>query len=145
MTAKRGFSHVEAIISFVIFIAFLVFAFVFFSPFQSGRTLRSTSDYAWREVAGATEQPLEIYSVVINPSASMFVSIAISGTPSGWNAIIVDNNGDPVLSYTKPDGTVHFNREANTFVRLKFAQDFPAGDSSISGNLLNPATDYEIS
>ena len=149
MTVKRGFGHVEAIISFVIFIAFLVFAFVFFSPLQSGRTLKSTSDYAWREVADATEQPLEMYSVAIinSPLIPRLIAITISGTPSSWKATVEDKDGVPIIPvYTPVDGVVHFDRQANTFVRIKFAQDFAAGDSSIVGTTpLSLDTDYNIS
>src|SRR3989344_9185095 len=117
MTAKRGFSHVEAIISFVIFIAFLVFAFVFFSPFQSGRTLRSTSDYAWREVAGATEQPLEIYSVVIGTLIPVGnIGITIPGVPAGISATVEPSNGNPIDSYTDSSGIVYFLKPSNNFV-----------------------------
>ena len=145
MNKKRGFGHVEAILTFVIFVGFLIFAFVFFSPFESGRTLKSTLDYAWREVADVTEKQLEVYSVAITDSlASQLVAIAISGTPAGWNAAVENSSGNPISSYTDLSGNVNFDRGINNFfVRIKFAEDFAAGNT-ISGTQLSQ-NQYNIS
>ncbi len=143
MDGKKGFGHVEAIISFVIFIAFLVFAFSFFSPFQSGRTLTSSLDYAWREVAEATKIDLEIYSVYItNPSAPSLVTIMIPSSPSGINASVEDGNGVSLVSYTDSIG-VHFQKPVNNFVRIKFAEDFVKGISINGTPLVN--SEYVVS
>ncbi|MEK6847098.1 MAG: hypothetical protein AABY16_02940 [Nanoarchaeota archaeon] len=141
MSEKRGFGHVEAILSFVIFIAFLVFAFIFFSPFQSGRTLTSSLDYAWREVADASNIDLEIYSVYIN-SANQIIAIAIPGAPA-MNATVEDSNSNAVASYTDLSGNVNFQKPPNNFVRIKFGEDFVQGNL-ISGILL-ANTEYTVS
>ncbi len=143
MDGKRGFGHVEAIMAFVIFIAFLVFAFTFFSPFQSGRTLTSSLDYVWREVADATKIDLEIYSVYINNAVAFSpVTISIPSAPVGMNASVEDSQGNNIASYTDSAG-VHFQKPIDNFVRVKFAEDFVKG-SPISGTLLRNS-DYSVS
>ena len=141
MVCKRGFGHVEAILSFVIFISFIVFAFVFFSPFQSNRTLQSTLDYAWREITDVTEQDLKTYSLVIDSSAPI-VAIAIPGV-SGFNASVQNSSGSAVPSYTDSAGAVHFQKPINSFARILFAPRFTAG-TTLTGVLL-PAANYSIS
>lgn len=142
MNRKRGFGHVEAIMSFVIFIAFLVFAFTFFSPFQSGRTLTSSLDYAWREVADATKIDLESYSIYItNQNVPSLVTLSIPSAPTGLNASVEDSNGIAIASYTDGLG-VHFQKPANNFVRVKFAEDFVKGNQ-IAGALLGDS-DYSV-
>ena len=142
MIKKGGFGHVEAILSFVIFIGFIVFAFVFFSPFESNRTLTSSLDYAWREVADASNMDLESYSVYIT-AVSSAVAIAISGAPAGVNAAVEDGNGNAVASYTDLSG-VHFHKPLNNyFVRIKFGEDFVQGNPII-GTLLS-VSDFSVS
>ncbi len=142
MFEKRGLGHVEAILSFVIFIGFLVFAFVFFSPFESGRTLTSSLDYTWREVSGFSEVNLEIYSIYITSTNSV-VAIAIPGAPNNMNAAVEDKNGGVIASYTDLSGNVHFAKPANNFVRIKFGPDFMRGNQ-ITGIPLT-AIDYTVS
>lgn len=135
MVFKRGLGHVEAVITLVIFIGFLIFAFTFFSPFRTSRTLTSTLDYAWREVTDFTSENIETYSVVIDSSAPPIVLIAIPGTDDR-NATVLDSSGKSVQSYTDKTG-VHFGKPSDNFAVLQYSNNFDKGDSSISGNLLS--------
>lgn len=144
MLYKKGLGHVEAILSFVIFIGFLVFAFVFFSPFHSGRTRESTLEYAWRELGDVTAEQLDSYSVFITQqNAPPLIAIAIPNIPANWKATVQDRTGVPIASYTDNGGTVHFQRPTDNFVRIKYSPSFLAG-SGPSGTLL-PTSDYSIS
>ncbi len=144
MIKRRGLGHVEAILSFVIFIGFIVFAFVFFSPFESNRTLKSTSDYAWREVSDFSSVDLEIYSVyVAYDNAPALIAIAVVSAPAGWNATVEDSSENVVPSYTDLNGVVHFQRPVNNFVRIKFGPDFANGSGS--AGFLIPIQNYSIS
>ena len=83
---KRGISHVEVIMSFVLFFGFVSFAFYFFSPFESGRTLDSSLDYAFDEVLENVSTTLESYSVVFPTGCSdqtVKIDSAISGNYFG--------------------------------------------------------------
>ena len=72
MKNKRGLGHIEAILAFVLFIGFLIFAFYFFSPFSGGnRLLDSSIDYAFREININTSIDMESYSVVINNDVNL--------------------------------------------------------------------------
>ena len=92
---KRGLSHIEFVISFIIFIGFLVFAFVFFNPLQSNRTIESTLDYAWLEVSEEARDVAETYSVSIDPAqvALSLVSLEIPGISPEYNASVEDIDG----------------------------------------------------
>lgn len=79
---KRGISHVEVIVSFVLFLGFVGFAFYFFSPFESGRTLDSSLDYAFDEVVENVSTTLESYSVVFPPDCTD-TTVKIDGAISG--------------------------------------------------------------
>ncbi len=141
---KRGLSHIEFIISFVIFIGFILFAFVFFNPLQSERTLKSSMDYAWIEVARETQEKIEFYSVSINSSVlEDKVAIKISGIPSGYNSSVEDVDGNFVESYFDQDG-VNFDRRGKNFFRIKYSPIFQNGQNVIAGSKLN-GNEYYIS
>src|SRR3989344_252471 len=131
---KRGLSHIEFVISFVIFVAFIAFAFMFFSPLQSNRTLKSTLDYAWLEIDDATKSNLETYSIFVTSGNTGNIGIDISGIPSDYNASVEDSSGSPILSY-KDNGVVYFSKPSDNFVRIKYSPIFSNGNS-FSGNLL---------
>ncbi|MEK6810964.1 MAG: hypothetical protein AABX96_00485 [Nanoarchaeota archaeon] len=144
MGERRGLSHIEFVISFVIFVVFIAFAFMFFSPLQSNRTLKSTLDYAWLEVDDATKNKLETYSVFITSGASGGDEVAvIIDVPNDYNASVEDIEGKLIDSYKSPNGAVHFSNPDENFVRIKYSPVFPNG-APINGTLLG-ADDYSIS
>ena len=111
------------IMSFVLFLGFIGFAFYFFSPFQSGRTLDSSLDYAFDEVVGATETTLESYSIVLG-SEYGGDHITISGSLGG-KLMVVNREGvqlehyglagnDICFIYLDRFITIHFNEEFST-------------------------------
>lgn len=144
MGERRGLSHIEFVISFVIFIAFIVFTFVFLNPLQSNRTLKSTLDYSWIELGDSTKSYLETYSVAINPIVTQNkIAIDINGIPSNFNASVEDSRGIIISSYMDSNGYVHFSRPQDNFVRIKYSKEFPNVPATL-GTLLTPV-DYTIS
>ena len=140
MFFRKGFGHVEAVITLVIFIAFIVFAFTFFSPFRASRTLTSTLDYSWREVNDFTSNNLVSYSVVISPTAPSSISILIPG--SNLNASVLDSSGKAISSFNNQFG-VHFTKPLDNFVVIRYSKQFNVGNFII-GSPLTP-NDYSIS
>ena len=65
---KRGISHIEVVLSFLIFAVAVGFALFFFSPANSTRLIETTLDYTFREISDRTGTTLEIYSVIVNGS-----------------------------------------------------------------------------
>ncbi len=137
MRERRGLSHIEFVISFVIFIAFIAFAFAFFNPLQSNRTMKSTLDYAWIEIDSVTKSDLETYSISIGSSISQGDPIAINilGVPVNFNASIEDVDGNLINSY-KFGTEVNFENPAGNFVRIKYSPVFSNG-LFLDGELLD--------
>ena len=122
---KRGLSHIEFVLSFIIFIAFILFAFIFFNPFHSGRTLKSTLDYSWLEVTQKTNDEIETYSVSIDPTMTNSIAIEIPDT-NGYNATVEDIDGSVIDAYLK-NGAVYFEKPQDGFVKIKYSKVFPNG------------------
>lgn len=138
---NKGFGHVEAVLTLVIFIAFIVFAFVFFNPFRTSRTLSSTLDYAWREVTGYSNEVVESYSVFFNPTAPLIVALAIPGAPQK-NATVLDISGNIIPSFNNQIG-VNFNKPSDNFAVIQYSNNFSAGNSIVGALAIQ--SDYSIS
>lgn len=135
---KRGLSHIEFVVSFVIFIGFIVFAFVFFNPLSSQRTLKSTMDYAWLEVSQEGRERTETYSISIGAIIPLNLKLAITGVPLSYNASVENVDGIPLPTFRDSTGIVYFTRGSTNerFFRIRY------GDSIInSGSALPTATD----
>lgn len=121
---KKGLSHIEFVVSFVIFIGFIVFAFVFFNPLSSQRTLKSTMDYAWIEVSEEGKEEVETYSVSINALNNLDLKIRIDDVPIGYNASVEDVDGLPISTHRDSAGIVYFSRNSidDRFFRIRYAK-----------------------
>src|SRR3989338_1265326 len=143
MVNKRGLSHVEFVISLIIFTAFLLFSFIFFNPLNSGRTLKSSMDYAWIEVTNLAMMQIETYSVFIDSDIlDPFVAIKIT-VPSGYYASVEDIDGNNILSYVDDNKYVHFERPDDNFVKIKYSEAFTNGLPIVGRSLVEE--NYEIS
>lgn len=68
---KRGASHVEMIIAFVLFTGFLISALIFFSPTRTSRLVDSTLAYAFNEIQDASITRLTTYSIKIKENTEV--------------------------------------------------------------------------
>lgn len=132
---KRGLSHIEFVVSFVIFIGFLVFAFVFFNPLQSQRTLKSTMDYAWLEVSQEGRESMESYSVSIGNLNPLGLKIVIDDVPLEYNASVEDLGGNILLTHRDSNGIVYFTRNSinDRFFKIRYASSFEDTGPAING------------
>jgi hypothetical protein len=143
MMEKRGLSHIEFVLSFVIFIGFIIFAFIFFNPLQSGRTLKSSMDYAWIEVSQEAKAKMETYSVFITSGIGYKIAIKITGVDGSYNASVEDSSGEVIKTYTNDNGYAHFDIGTEDFFRIRYSPIFTKGEP-ISGTLIDD-NDYSIS
>lgn len=99
---KRGISHIEMLLSFLIFAGFVIFALYFFSPFKASRLIESTLTYAQIEIIKNTTIEIESYSVSLDVSDSndlnRIVQIEIKDYDASKNVQAKNRNGDMVLA-----------------------------------------------
>lgn len=135
---KKGLSHIEFVVSFIIFIGFIVFSFAFFNPLSSQRTLKSTLDYAWIEVSQQGKEDVETYSVsIVSPIAPLELKIKINDVPLEYNASVEDIKGVPIPTYRDSAGIVYFTRNTidDTFFRIKYSRSLEDNGPVLSGAL----------
>ena len=141
---KRGLGHLEAILSFVIFIGFLIFAFFFFSPFSSNRTLDSTLTYAINELEDHAQVDVESYSVVLDESVSTGTDVGININYELENVKERVENSDGESIVSGISGTIiYFAVPVKKFVTVKLSEDYDSSDLT-SVNILDSGL-YHIS
>lgn len=136
---KRGAGHVEAILSFVIFIGFISTALVFFTPKGGSEIIDSTLNYAVLSLLKNISVDLESYSVKIYtenvPSGQNTIAIEfpteISTIPPNFKARAETYNGR-TLSATRNGNVVYVNNEGEDFVVIRFSEDINENDASVS-------------
>jgi len=106
---KRGLSHIEVILSFIIFIGAVGFALYFFSPTNSSRLVDTSLDYINREISKNITVNLKTYSINVNntpdangnslsnPPYSNTLPLQIDGICSQNNGSRVENISGEVL------------------------------------------------
>jgi hypothetical protein len=143
--SKRGISHVEAVVSFVFFIGFLLFAFFFFSPFSGSKVLNSSVDYVFREITEDTLIDLESYTVIINEeSITETVEVPLNTVTDFESMGVRVMNGNGLINgnYGLNGENVYFDVPTERIVIIYFSDDF---STSSGGGILLDANQYEIS
>lgn len=131
---KRGISHIEVIMSFVIFIVAVGFGLFFFNTGDSTRLVDVTLEYAFREINQNTSIELEVFSV--NVSAGVFDNLVVAMNFSGIEGNVSVETYDGSILPSKRGG---FDRElvfvqstnwdSEDFLFVKFSEEFQEDDS----------------
>ncbi len=101
--SKRGISHIEVILSFLIFIGFVIFALYFFSPYESTRLVNSSLTYVFNDLIEKTSVEVESYSLKLEEErVNEILEIEIKGVDAIKNVRVENNAGEEIPS--KRDG-----------------------------------------
>lgn len=119
---KRGASHIEIVLSFILFAAAVSFALYFFSPVDSTRLVDSTIIYAFSEVEKSATIDLTEYGIVIDidemkvnpptadPSEDDPVAIHLPDIGEDHKVHVVDKYNVPLPSkYDSGDEQIHID------------------------------------
>lgn len=152
---KRGISHIEVLLSFLIFVGFVIFAFYFFSPFKASRLIESSLTYAEKEIIKNATIEIEIYSVELDVSDPQYkdkpVQILVKDYEVSKNVQARNKNGEIVLAKKVSQGggvtsdhisldttNVYDTDPTKGFIILKFGDGLtetpPAGLGSMMGS-----------
>ena len=95
---KRGFGHIEFILSFILFFSAVAFALYFFNPVENNRLVDSSLGYLFREIEKNSSVNMKSFSVVITEGAiigphSDPIGIEVKNIPSEMKVYVEDKNG----------------------------------------------------
>ncbi len=108
---KRGITHIEILLSFLIFVGFVIFALYFFSPLQNSRFIESSLSYTIREIDNDAKVNLRTYSVKLpeNKPPEDYASVKIpEGITNSESVRVEDYLGKEVKSGKSASDKVFF-------------------------------------
>jgi hypothetical protein len=131
---KKGASHIEMILSLVIFVTAVTFALIFFSPVNNTRFSDTTIVYTFDEIEKFSAVEVKIYNVILDNSGGQLTSndnaeVIIKGVDSSWGVRVVDSNGVTLTSGRNGD-SVYFSKvwpNTKESVSLMFSEEFVSG------------------
>jgi len=125
---KRGMSHVEMVISFIIFVVAVSFSLYFFSPLDSTRLVESTLLYGFNEINDNVSIELEIFSVIINNTKIVRdVNLNSLSTPPILSVDLEESFNLNVMVKTQ-DGDELIARVFNDIVYVDLGNDWASVD-----------------
>lgn len=154
---SKGISHIEVILSFLIFIGFVMFAFYFFSPFEGTRIIESSKEYAFIDLMKNTSVELDSYPVGldVNTKGKGIIEITISQINAEKKVRVENYLGEEIPSRrdndiirVKLEDSIYdsFDGGGDGFILIKFSEDILSysGPVDLSGPSLNDENLIEI-
>ncbi|MBS3098827.1 hypothetical protein J4462_01295 [Candidatus Pacearchaeota archaeon] len=136
---KGGMSHVEMIISFILFVTAIGFALYFLSPFDSNRLVESSLTWTFREISENASILVHTFPVKVDNSEnriSDILAVRIDNVNMDGMKSRVENSSGGVL-VSGVNNKIVFVRnpgwDEKDFILIKLSQDFEDGDHGLSG------------
>lgn len=133
--------HVEVILSFVMFMGFLLFGLYFFNPLDSSRVLDSSLFYAQDEIIQNVSTTILMYGISVNQtsfSAPAAIRFPLSSGPVSARGFFAESLQGERLEGTYTGNVLTLNREGAEFFYV-WLGDFSSAQMSVT----NPA-DFQI-
>jgi len=132
---KRGLSHIEVVLAFIIFIVAISFALFLFSPTNSNRLVESSLTYSFIEILDKVTIDVETYTLIFEdiPDKDLpgngIVKIKISGTEERENVQISNKDGAIISSKKLPnDKFINIEYPGEGIYFIKYGEDYEEGD-----------------
>ena len=141
---KRGVSHIEIIMSFIIFIGFVLFAFYILDPSKDLEILDSSAVYSISEIKERSMTQLQIFSIVFD--VSLLTESAIVELDSSINVnegVQVYNYKGDLLSSRTEDSKIYFDpsqintKSSKGFAIIKIGKGLKAKNNYVGAGSFN--------
>jgi len=146
MQTKKG-SHVGFVISFVLFITFIVFMYAILnSKVNFGQEKENSLEYAGGEITERVSENMTSASVTVNNPSSNCVELSnFLGTTGIGNRVIVKSDSGDILDAGISGQSLQVERNGNTFFRVYDSEEFIQETDSLSScQSLSKGSGYTI-
>jgi len=149
MGNKKGASHLEFVLSMIIFMTFVTVALFFFAPTRTNVLSSNTLNFAFDGILGRTQISVDSYSIKLNLDA---IPEEIKNSPNPIGVTISDdtdrktkvfNSTGSIKSSNREDKTIYFNRGGDTFFTILFSENF-SDEENIIGTAPLESKMYQI-
>lgn len=139
MKGKRGaFGHVEIILSFILFVGFLLFLFIIFNPVKESSINLFDLEIAEREILKGIMAELNYTTLSINEAGFHDVGECFSISSNNLGVYVEDKDGKKTPAYS--DGNKIVVKKSGRFYTLFYFRDFaPYAEEHIDCEITNLA------
>lgn len=142
---KKGAAHIDVIISFIIFLTFVVFILVFFNPLKKYSASTAPLDAAEAVIIKATSIDVTTVSLSLNTSSTIIPGIggcASIQLPLANPIAVIDENGDSTNA-DRSGNRVNFVRSFGKFFKIYSSEELVENTITAPCNSLT-ANDYTL-
>ena len=125
---KRGASHIEMILAFVLFVSVVGFGLYFLSPINPERLTDTTMDYVYREISKNVTVGVESFSVKITEDNSPLAEeIGINVSDINGRKWRVENTEGFEIGSSAGNGLISISNtlSGTYFILIKLSEDLP--------------------
>jgi len=142
---KNAQSHIEMILSFVIFIGFLLTIFIFINPIRQNTVTTSVIDSVQEKIFANVSMPYATISLVINPPIPSGCFNISNNLRLSENIVVRDstNTRTPASLSSGPGGTISIRSTGDSFYRIYSSSNFDSALVS-DGCVELPTTNYSF-
>lgn len=127
---KEGAEHIEVIISYILFIGFLLFIFYFFNPLNSSKLLDSSLPSIMQQVGSSISTDLKTYSIsILNVEGNDAVSVDLGEDLTGKGVRVESYSDGSILPSAIDNTKVIFKPMGEKFVLVKVSDGFSSIDN----------------
>ena len=145
---RRGMSHVEMILAFVLFILALVIALSYAEIDENPSLLEATHASVLKSLEENTSVSVETYSVIMLPVAqrNKTTTVILNGT-SGKESRVVNYTGSILSNITKIGDLVYvdWNEDYGRVIKIQVSDDFNASEGNATDKPAHNETYYLFS
>ena len=127
MKNKKAASHIEIVLSFVIFVGFLIFLFAIFQPTKIGKKSEIIIDNLERSFKERVSSQLYFFTINTNESIGCFI---IEYALNDNQKVIVKDSSRKTLNANSSASEIFINGENNNFFFIYISQDFNENEGS---------------
>ena len=122
---KEGVSHIEVVLSMILFITVLLTLFYFFSPIDESKVASSTLSYAWDSIITSSSTDLVTYSIKVNGTlAAELITFEINNNQIQNFGVHAENVQGNRIEGNRTGNRICVNRSMEEYVTLKFSSGF---------------------
>jgi hypothetical protein len=153
---KRGISHIEMIMAFILFISAVAFVFIFLNPFTTNNPTLAVEKYSLNKLTDLIKTNATTYFLIItkdldvqNIINSKIITVSLGFRLSPLMRVRIENYSGSILpSGISTDGNyiyLNWSRENGRIILLSLSEDFTTFDPALSNPLALNEEYYQIS
>lgn len=140
---KKGTSHIEIIISFIIFVSFVIFMMIIFNPFKAISVNTSILNVAELKIVNYASSNLTLSSMILNSSFNSNVNCIYASFPLSNELVVKDENGE-IVNASRATDNIYLKYAGERVYRIYSSEELEEKNFDTSGCYELDESNYTI-